>query len=249
MHWIEKEEMPNCTAALENASKGIKNLDGSLKTLHGTESSEQNMWYQFDYSRAGYMAAGSNLVNLLKGNSDPRESIYFENTPGTGIVDGADPGESYNNHSYLNDEYFGSDASIDIVSYEENLLIQAECKYRLGEPAIAKTLLEEAQIAAETKWGVTIPDISSTDDLWNKILEEKYIALFLNSEIWNDYKRNCYPDVKYKKSDDDDGNPIYVSPPVRVYYPEDERKTNTNIPQVVNQPSSNDNDTVQCATE
>ena len=256
MHWVEKvngeTDIPNCNSALENAEHGITSLDGTMKTLHGTESSEQNIWYQFDFSRAGYMAAGANLVDLLKRNSDPRDSIYFEYTTGTDVVNGAKPGESYNNHSYLNDKYFGADASIDIVSYEENLLIQAECKYRLGELGEAKTFLELAQLAAEEKWGVTIPDISgeiSDNDLWDKILEEKYIALFLNIEIWNDYKRNCYPDVKYKKSEDDDGNPIYVSPPVRVYYPEDERKTNTSIPNITSQPLFNDNDPAQCTSE
>ena len=77
-------------------------------------------------------------------------------------------------------------------------------------------------------------------------MEEKYIALFLNIELWNDYKRNCYPDVKYKKSEDDDGNPIYNYPPTRVYYPEDERITNTSIPTITSQPEHNDNDPNDC---
>ena len=113
-------------------------------------------------------------------------------------------------------------------------------------------MLQAAQTVAEEKWGFeedTFSDISSSltgFDLLNKILEEKYIALFLNIELWNDYKRNCYPDVKYKKTEDDDGNPIYHYPPARVYYPEDERITNTSIPTITEQPEHNDNDPDVC---
>ena len=42
---------------------------------------------------------------------------------------------------------------------------------------------------------------------------------------------------------DDNNNPIYEYPPGRVYYPEDERKTNSNIPSVLSQSSRNSNDT------
>ena len=258
MHWIEGDESnSNCNAALVNAEKGISSLDGSLKTLHGTESSEQNMWFQFEQDRSGYMVAGSNLVQLLKDNNDPRDSIYFGEND-VGLIIGAslspdeEEGVGVKGKSYLNDEYFGADASIDIISYEENLLIQAECHYRLGNPGEAQGLLQAAQTVAEEKWGFeedTFSDISSSltgFDLLNKILEEKYIALFLNIELWNDYKRNCYPDVKYKKSEDDDGNPIYHYPPARVYYPEDERITNTSIPTITGQPTHNDNDPDVC---
>ena len=164
----------------------------------------------------------------------------------------ANPNGNAQGKSFLNNEYFGSDASIDILSYEENLLIQAECHYRLGNPGEAQGLLQAAQTVAEEKWGFeedTFPDISSSltgFNLLNKILEEKYIALFLNIELWNDYKRNCYPNVKYKKSEDDDGNPIYNYPPARVYYPEDERITNTSIPTITEQPEHNDNDPNDC---
>ena len=244
MHWVETD-ISYCDSALINADNGISSLDGTLKTLHGTESSEQNMWFQFNQDRYGYMVAGSNLVQLLKDNNDPRDSIYFAENNAGSIV-GANPNGNYQGKSYLNDEYFGSDASIDIISYEENLLITAECHYLNNEISEAQQALQDAQTVAEEKWGFeedTFPEISLTaSTLLNKILEEKYIALFLNIELWNDYKRNCYPEVKYKKSEDDDGNPIYNYPPTRVYYPEDERITNTSIPTITSQPEHNDND-------
>ena len=205
------------------------------------------------------MVAGFNLVDLLKTNNDPRDSIYFGKVAGS--INGASPnpeneeGAGVKGKSYLNEEYFGADASIDIISYEENLLIKAECHFLKNEISEAQQALQDAQTAAEEKWGFeddTFPDIPSSltgSDLLNKILEEKYIALFLNIELWNDYKRNCYPEVKYKKSQDNAGNPIYKYPPARVYYPEDERITNTSIPNITGQPEHNENDTEQCRIE
>jgi hypothetical protein len=247
MHWVETDIL-YCDSALANANKGISSLEGTMRALHGTESSEQNMWYQFEQDRSGYMVAGANLINLLRGNNDPRLAIYYgENNAGS--VVGANPNGDPQGKSYLNDEFFGADASIDIVCYEENLLIQAECQYLLGNENEAQLMLQAAQTATEEKWGFgdMFSDITVYgDNLFNKILEEKYIALFLNIELWNDYKRNCYPDVKYKKSEDDDGDPIYEYPPGRVYYPESERITNTSMPKIMEQPLFNDNDLYQC---
>ena len=218
------------------------------------------MWYQFKQDRDGYMVAGSYLVKLLRDKNDPRDSIYF-GTNGAGSIVGAslnpddEEGAGVKGKSYLSDGYFGMDASIDIISYEENLLIQAECNYILENESIAIEKLEKAQDVAENKWGFdedTFSDISlllTGTDLYNKIIEEKYIALFLNIEIWNDYKRNCYPEVKYKKSQDNSGNPIYKYPPGRFYYPEDERITNSSIPNITSQPEYNYNDIQQCGIE
>ena len=245
---VEKDES-NCLDVIENTQEGISSLEGTMKTLHGTGSSEQSMWYQFAQDRSGYMVAGANLINLLRDNSDPRLNIYFSENDAGSVV-GANPNGDPQGKSYLNDEYFGSDASIDIVSYEENLLMQAECQYRLGNMNEAQIMLQAAQTAAEEKWGLgdIFSDITYTgENLFNKIIEEKYISLFLNIELWNDYKRNCYPDVKYKKSEEDDGSPIYEFPPGRVYYPESERITNTSMPKIIEQPLFNDNDLEECS--
>lgn len=258
MHWVETD-IAYCDSALiySGSGIGISSLEGTMKTLHGTESSEQNMWFQFEQDRSGYMVAGSKLVQL----STPRDSIYFGKIAGS--INGASPtpdaveGPGVKGKSYLNEEYFGADASIDIISYEENLLIKAECSYRTDKFSEAQEALQDAQTAAEEKWGFeedTFPDISLTDTaLIDKIIEEKYIALFLNIELWNDYKRNChsdfYSDINYKKSTNDDGDPIFKYPPARVYYPEDERITNTSIPNITDQPEYNENDTEQCRTE
>ena len=175
IHWVETD-ITYCDSALFYSGSGISSLEGTVKTLHGTESSEQNMWYQFGQDRLDYMVAGFNLVDLLKTKNDPRDSIYFGKVAGS--INGASPnpddkeGAGVKGKSYLNEEYFGSDASIDIISYEENLLIKAECHFLIGdltgddnEISEAQQALQDAQTAAEEKWGFeddTFPDIPSS---------------------------------------------------------------------------------------
>ena len=111
MHWVETD-ITYCDSALFYSGSGISSSEGTMKTLHGTESSEQNMWYQFEQDRSGYMVAGSKLVQLLKNNNDPRDSIYYGKIAGS--INGASPNPddaesaSVKGKSYLNEEYFGN---------------------------------------------------------------------------------------------------------------------------------------------
>jgi hypothetical protein len=63
---------------------------------------------------------------------------------------------------------------------------------------------------------------ASGSDLLVEILQEKYIALFQSPEVWNDYKRTCYPNLA-PVSQAQGGN----IPPRYLY---DERGVNPNIP-------------------
>jgi len=242
MHWVEGDGAATTNAALAKAAaaNGIAALSGSAKTYHTSVATETTCWYQFYISRDSYMTAGATLVNLLKANSDPRETIYYGNASTGDTVRGAARGENYDGHSYLGSTYFGGDASIDILSYEENLLILAEAEYLLGNEATAQGHLNSARRAAETKWSMTagVLDTSSSTGatLMGEISEEKYVALFLNAEVWNDWKRNCYPALSTNSG-----------VPGRFYYSDDERNANTNIPAPADQPARNDNDPSGCS--
>ena len=61
-------------------------------------------------------------------------------------------------------------------------------------------------------------------------MEEKYVALFQNTEVWNDYRRTCYPNLTPAS-----GNFI----PARLVYGTDERRANPNIPSPSQQPRRN----------
>ncbi|MEO8579534.1 MAG: SusD/RagB family nutrient-binding outer membrane lipoprotein, partial [Gemmatimonadales bacterium] len=54
------------------------------------------------------------------------------------------------------------------------------------------------------------------------IMEEKYIALFQNIEVWNDWKRTCFPTLTPALGK--------TRIPGRLYYGQTEEQTNPNTP-------------------
>ncbi|MFB0516807.1 MAG: SusD/RagB family nutrient-binding outer membrane lipoprotein [Candidatus Neomarinimicrobiota bacterium] len=211
-----------------------------MRSLHGQSSTEQCQWAQFLQQRAGYMGAGEFLVELLKSRNDPRLTIYFTSAQDADTVRGAPPGVGDTKASTLNPAYLAADdASIDLLSFEENNLIIAECQYYAGNEAEALAALNDVRTALESKWGLdagTYPALTGLtgEDLLHAILEEKYISLFLNIEVWNDYKRNCYPElVPYGG----------VKIPGRILYSDAEVQANRNVPA---DPLRNDNDPNVC---
>jgi hypothetical protein len=58
--------------------------------------------------------------------------------------------------------------------------------------------------------------------LLREIMTEKYITLFQNIEVWNDYKRTCLPALVPAGGKSD--------VPGRFLYPTGERQTNPNVP-------------------
>jgi hypothetical protein len=126
-----------------------------------------------------------------------------------------------------------------IVSCAETYFIIAEAQYRLGATAAAQTALAAGVACQEALWGIDIP-VNTTltgSALYNEIMTQKYIALFLNIETYNDYKRTCLPAITPITSD---------GVPGRLLYGRTERQTNPNIPAPDLQPARNDNDPNAC---
>jgi len=70
------------------------------------------------------------------------------------------------------------------------------------------------------------------------ILTEKYIGLFQNYEVYNDWKRTCFPNLTPAS------NAYNGNIPPRATYPVAERTANPNVPDVGSQPTRNQNDPV-----
>ena len=75
--------------------------------------------------------------------------------------------------------------------------------------------------------------------LLTAIMEEKYVALFQNTEVWNDYRRTCYPNLTPAS-----GNFI----PARLVYGTDVRRANPNIPSPSQQRRRNEDDPPPAST-
>lgn len=258
MHWVEAQRAGgapaaaaqtacggDCTAkALQNAQLGIGTPAGDWVANHGTGTTENNLWYQFLYvQRAGYVLGGSNLVNTLQARGDGRLASYFA-PDAAGGFSGSRPGASSASASGVS-RAAGSPAAADfdqsIVSCAEAQLIRAEAHYYLGATGPAQSALAAGAACESARWGTPVP-VNTTltgPALLEEIITQKYLALFLNLEVWNDYKRTCLPRLAtYGRQ------PI----PGRLIYPAVERNSNPNIPPPGAQPARNDNDPAACTS-
>jgi hypothetical protein len=228
MHTVERDGNQIDNAALTNAVTyallGISDPANDFQTRHASQPGEDNMWYQFK-ARSGFgnfVVAGRALVDVMVARNDPRLPAYWGlSDPGPyGGLDpfgGRSPGGS-NTVSLLegtrNDPTFAQP----IVTYIENELILAEAYYRLGQTVDAQTHFDNARASVSGLGPKTITSIAD-------IMEEKYVAMFQNIEVWNDYKRSCYPAITPVPTGAF-GNTV----PGRLFYGTSEANANPNVP-------------------
>ena len=79
------------------------------------------------------------------------------------------------------------------MTYQETLAIIAEAAYRTNN--IGAGTRRRWTRYATTYGGSAVGAGLSGTALLTRILEEKYIALFQNYEVFNDWKRTCYPNL------------------------------------------------------
>ncbi|MBA2572660.1 MAG: SusD/RagB family nutrient-binding outer membrane lipoprotein [Gemmatimonadetes bacterium] len=227
----------NCAQkARDAAQNGISAAANNFRSFHSATAGSENLWYSFMFvRRAEQISAGKALVDLMKARNDPRLTQYFKainpTDPSSPIV-GSPPSGSPS--SLLSTTRGDPAFRQPMITYAENQLILAEANYRLGAEGAALTHLNNARTAE----GLTATGGFSGAALLREIMLEKYITLFQNVEIWNDYKRTCIPELK----------PAGTKTAIigRLLYSDTERATNPNIPAPAAQPTRNDNDPAPC---
>ena len=175
--------------ALAAAQGGIASPAGDLRTYQSSTEGEQNQWFQFRRQRGTDIGAGEWLVDLMIARGDPRLTRYFAVPRGEGAVRGAAPGEEDEGVSWLSPERADPGFRQPLVTWAETQLIVAEAQARGGQPGAALAALN----AVRTDAG--LPALVGLDGaaLLEAIYEEKYVSLFQNPEVWDLYKRVCYP--------------------------------------------------------
>jgi hypothetical protein len=220
------------------ADSGITAESGDYMAVYTGSSGEQNLWYQFDVvQRSGYIAPDPSFITFLTtgkdavtgaARNDPRVSVYF-------TADGSDLADNWMGAAG------GGNSPALLVTAAENLLLGAEAAYRTGNQAKALTLLNQERTtyrmpSSIAPNGYTLqPYAAGTSGaaLLQAILDEKYITSFGTIEAWNDYKRNCYPNLPIV------ANASAATIPARLFYDLSERNTNTSIPTPSAQPLRN----------
>lgn len=250
----------DCIAKAEAAANsGIMTATRDWRAGHATASTETSLWYQFMDQRSGYIVAGEYLVDLLKdtdilGTADPRLPLYFALAGPATARDyiGSGPGESNGAASVLATTALvgagARDYRVPIVTCAENQFILAEVNYYQDDPAAARDAFRAGVTCAAAMHGIAASQIltptlearvnaATGQALLAEIMQQKYIALFQNIEVFNDYKRTCLPAIAtYNRQEI----------PGRLLYSSQERQTNPNIPTPDQQPDFNANDPVRC---
>jgi hypothetical protein len=232
LHVAERQGNAAYQAALAQAQQGLQKGD-DFRSYQSADPNEQNAWYQFTViQRSGYMSPGAYLVNLLQSRNDPRLAQYF-NPNSAGQYVGAAPGQQGSaTIATFDPARVAAGFRQPIVTYAENQLIIAEAAFRLGQTATALAAYnaERTDAGLPAAGSVTLADI----------MTEKYIALFQNIEVWNDWKRTCLPALTPAAG-------TVGGIPARLLYAQSERNTNTNVPLPSDQPARNWNDPAGCS--
>jgi hypothetical protein len=170
--------------------------------------------------------------------NDPRLPEYFgPSDPGPFGGMAPDGTESATGVSELQGTRAIPDFRQPYVTWEENQMILAEASFVLSGAGAAQPFVDALRAS------IGLPSVPVTS--LNTIMEEKYIALFQNIEVFNDYKRTCYPPITPV------ANPSFNGlVPGRLFYAQGETNVNPNAPSVAQQLATNgfrnDNDPAPC---
>lgn len=236
MHWAESDPTRYATARTQ-AQSGIQAVAGNWFAQFSTTATENNLWYQFERDRSGYISAGDFLVPLLNTRNDARRPFFFTGNPPTA------------RSSTLSATGYGAPGfDFPMVTCAETYFIIAESELMDGSPdeVAARAAARNALACQEAQFGLAANALGSTTGfpvtltgaaLYDEVMLQKYIALFLNPESFNDYKRTCRPALTGA-----------TNMPGRLFYSINERQSNTNIPSPGTAPNAtyNANDPNRC---
>ncbi|KDN55377.1 SusD/RagB family nutrient-binding outer membrane lipoprotein [Flavobacterium seoulense] len=214
------------------ASGMTSNSDDANTFFPGTANG-LNQWNALDISRENYLKTGAFFVDALKNNNDPRLAFSIANSnkdaDGKPIlpaiyVGNAPDDLSTTSSSYIGPAYASPSSPIGIVTYAEAKFIEAEAKLRLSQNA--KPALEEAIAASVLKVTGTnatpsfLAAATSTVNLAT-IIQQKYNALFLTMEPYNDYRRTGLPALIPNQNTNTKAIPVRFPTPSeeRIYNP------------------------------
>lgn len=239
--------------AYSSALKGISSLNNSMFGPHGAAAEDSNLNYQFfaievrqsDLVVSNFMADIMNPTSpTYRGNAKTNESgrnnFYFT-TNSLGV------------QPNISNGYAAQSAPSALVTYQENLLILAEAGFRSNgfdnglshlnnfrlfmdnggylTNVNASDVLYVPFIAADfTSGGIeNLDGISNENALLREILEERYITLFGQIEVFNDTRRTESETIVRVPILPNTGSVL----PQRFIYPQSEIDRNSNVPNPV----------------
>ncbi len=228
-----------------SATKSLLALNSAVFTPDGSSdmmakffdsATSLNQWSAFVSGRPGYIKMGKNLIDFLVLSNDSRLPFYAKKDD-SGNYSGTAADSDVNTTSDIGEGIALNANSLPLVTYSEAKFIEAEAQLRLSQPLLAANAFNEAVKASVKK--VTGVDASATFILNNasetaltitleKIIKQKYIALFTQIEPYNDFRRTGFPVLT------PNANGIKAQIPLRLPSSSDERLYNPNATIITN---------------
>ena len=143
---------------------------------------------------------GKYFVDHLKAKSDPRLPVFVKKSTTDNQYTGSAPGENNFNASFIGTSIAAQQAPVQLMTYVEQKFIEAEVYLRTGQQALADEAFELAVKASLQKYNVSDPEWEAVHaEIENvslqQIIEAKYVALFLNPEVFSDFRRTGFPQL------------------------------------------------------
>jgi len=235
MHTAQTSAGVYSAAALGNVitetGLGISSAAGDFKPSHTASPGEQNLFYSFQFSRAGDIAPAGTHISLAKAAGETALlTQWYTPSAGTTGIYGAQAGlpveypdgyapDSISIFEVTNDPA----ASYPIVSFAENEMLLAEAQARTVSLAAANATLNTYRGSVGA---ANLPVAGTLGAELADILREKFVHSFFNMEPWNDYLRTCYPNIPQPAGVN--ATAAYV--PGRLPVATNEQATNPNVP-------------------
>ena len=219
---LSNVDAANYQNALDDLSGGGLSSGGGDAQFTFSETAN-NPWAQYIENRDDIAYDGFCLQGM-QANNDPRYAAYI------------DTAGDYWGVGYLNANFSAYSAPVPFFTFTEQKFIEAECKLMTGDNAGAQTAFGEAIQASMDRMAIDATEATTyitangtltgtQQEMLEQIINEKYIALFLQTEAWTDWRRTGFPVL----SPNPEG--VISSIPVRFVYPTNENIYNPNCPQ------------------
>lgn len=188
----KRDAAASATAALgfltQAYAAGFTSNTADFMAKFGTAGNEWNIWYNFNRTRGGYMTMNGYFVDLLKTTNDPRLAVYAGSATAT-------------ENSAVGPFYASQTSPMPMVTYAEAKFIEAEAQLRAGDKvkaAAAYNAAIKANILKTTGAANVVYETSNASETavtitLQKIMTQKYIAMFTQPEVWADWRRTGFP--------------------------------------------------------
>lgn len=172
------------------------NADDMNAKFYTDLSSNWNQWYAFEQSRGGYIKMGKFFIDLLNTTNDPRLSLFATPDASNVTYTGLATNELDNDASSVGPAISGADRPLGLITFAEAKFIEAEAKLLIGDATAQQAFIDAVSASLLNYVGSIDPtfvsSVTATLTLEN-IITQKYVALFSNPEVYNDWRRTGFP--------------------------------------------------------